>query len=87
MSESLRFQHHERRARTERRSKEKIYNIIRHLKKEKPNETTLTMSNVIMAYIMEEKPSDPAKEGSINRSGCASEKGPFFFPVVRDCGV
>jgi hypothetical protein len=29
-------------------------------KREKPNETTLTMSNVIMAYIMEEKPSDPA---------------------------
>ena len=45
------------------------------------------MSNVIMAYIMEEKPSDPAKEGSINRSSCASEKGPFFFPVVRYCGV
>ena len=53
----------------------------------KPNETILTMSNMIVAYIMEEKPSDPAKEGSINRGSCASEKGPFFFPVVRYCGV
>lgn len=47
----------------------------------------LTVSNMVVTDIVEEEPSHPAKERTINRSSRATKERPFLLPVVRDCRV